>query len=432
MPLASLVVPPRRYRWNFAAMGLDYSLFLAGLSFASLYGVLPLFVQHLSASNLALAALPAVRAAGLLPPLLVAGLTERLPRKKPFVLGWSLVERLPYLVLAVATPLLATTRPRALLWLCFAMLALNTVAAGIATPGWLDLLARMLPDDWRGRFFGLWAALGGLLGVGGGAAAAALLGRFGWVAGMALCFACAAACLAASYLCLALGREPPAVPAGRPRAHDGPAWRRWGGLLRDDRRLRWYLAALALLTSAGAATAFYIVDAKRTLGLTDGAASRYAIVLLAATTAGNLLWGYVGDHAGRQRVVLGAAGCTALAALLALASRETAWGIAGYAGVFALTGLAASGLQLALFTVIVDLAPPELRPTYVGLGNMTQAPFAFGAPLLAAMLADRGGYPPVFALAAGCALGGLLLARQGLGDLSWPLRPSGHHEAACR
>jgi MFS family permease len=296
------------------------------------------------------------------------------------------------------------------------MLALNTVAAGVAMPGWLDLLARMLPDDWRGRFFGLAAALGGVLGVGGGAAAAALLGRFGWITGTALCFACAAACLAVSFLCLALGREPASASAVRPQRHDAPALRRWGRLLRDDRSLRWYLTALALLTSAGAAAAFYTVDARRTLGLTDAAASRYAIVLLAATTAGNVVWGYVGDHAGRRQVVLGAAACTGLAALLALATRGTAWGVAGYAGVFALTGLATGGIQLASFTVVVDLAPAELRPTYVGLGNITQAPFAFGAPLLAALLADRGGYPPVFAVAAGLALGGLLLVRQGVHD----------------
>jgi catechol 2,3-dioxygenase-like lactoylglutathione lyase family enzyme len=39
-------------------MGLDYSLFLCGLSFASVYGVLPLFVHHLTSSNLALGVIP--------------------------------------------------------------------------------------------------------------------------------------------------------------------------------------------------------------------------------------------------------------------------------------------------------------------------------------------------------------------------------------
>src|SRR5437868_4670105 len=77
-------------------MGLDYSLFLLGLSFASVYGVLPLFVHHLTPSNLALGLIAAVRSAGfLVPPILVAGVVERLRRKKPFVVGTTVMERLP-------------------------------------------------------------------------------------------------------------------------------------------------------------------------------------------------------------------------------------------------------------------------------------------------------------------------------------------------
>jgi MFS family permease len=399
------LLPPRRYRWNYSVMGLDISLFVLALSFASAYGVLPLFVSHLSDSTLAVGAIPALRAATLLPPIFVAGLTERLRRKRPFVLGVTVFERVPYLALAVATPLLARSHPTALLWLCYGLLATTTLAAGVAMPAWLDLLARMLPADWRGRFFGLSSALGGLLGVAGSAGAAALLARFDWVAGSALCFACAFAFLVASFLCLALGREP-AAAADEPPRSEGTAWRRLPAVLRRDRNLRRYLAALALVTAAGTTAAFYIVDAKGALRLSDGEASRYAVALLAASTAGNVLWGYVGDHAGHKRVVVGGAFCTGLAPLLALVVRDPRWGPLGYGAVFLLVGLATSGLQLAALTFIVDLAPTDQRPTYIGLANLVQAPCALGAPLLGATLADARGYPALFALTAALALAG--------------------------
>lgn len=411
----SRVVPSRPYRWNFTMMGLDYSLFILGLSFASIYGVLPLFVRHLSEANLALGALPALRALGLLPPLFIAAFTERLRRKKPFVLGCTVFERVPYLGLAVATPLLVTSHPTELLWLLFAMLALTTVAGGLSMPAWLDLLARMLPEDWRGRFFGLAAALGGLLGVGGGAGAAALLQRYGWSRGSALCFACTFGCLVASFVCIALGREPSPARDAPPQRRAG-AWRRWPALVRRDRNLRGYLVALGLLTCAGAAAPFYVVDAAQSLRLSDAAASRYAVVLLAATTLGNVLWGYVGDHGGHKRVLLGGAFGTGLAALTALATRAPGGGVLVYGAAFLLLGLGTSGLQLSAFTVIIDLAPEAQRPTYVGLATMAQAPFAVGAPLVAALLADRGGYPPVFAAAAALALVGLVVARRGVRD----------------
>jgi MFS family permease len=399
-------LPPRASRRNFTVMGLDVSFFSLALSFASVYGVLPLFVQHLSTSNLAIGAIPAVRSTLYLPPIFVAGLTERLARKQPFVLGVTVFERLPYLVLAIATPLLATTRPTTLLWLFFAMIAVTTIAGGATMPAWIDLIARMMPDDWRGRFFGLSSAFGGLLGIGGSAGAAALLSRYTWSTGIALCFACCFAFMIVSFVFLALGREPvPETPVVTASHRQTGAWRRLPALVRQDRNLRWYLVAIAFVTSASAAAPFYIVEAKHRLGLSDAAASLYAVVLLAASTAGSVLWGYVGDRLGHKRVVLGGALCAGLAAALALALRQPV----GFGFVFLLVGLSTSGFQLSSLTFIVDLAPIDQRPTYVGLAMFTQTPFAAIAPLLIALVADEGGYGAVFALTAALALAALLL-----------------------
>ena len=411
MSVLSALLPERTYRWNFTVMGLDYSLFLLGLSFASVYGVLPLFVHHLTPSNLALGLIAAVRSAGfLVPPILVAGLVERLRRKKPFVVGTTVLERLPYLVLAVATPLLAGSHPTALLWLFFAMIGTGTLFGGLGTPAWLDLLARMLPADWRGRFFGLAAALGGLLGVAGSAGAAELLHRFAWPAGFALCYACTFACLVVSFAFICLGREP-APAAATPAPHPAAAsyWRRLPTVVRGDRNFGRYLAAMALITLAGMATSFYTVDAKRSLHLTDAGAGLYTVVLLATSTIGNVLWGYVGDHHGHKRIVEGGAVCSGLAPLLALLARDASWGTVGYGVVFLLVGLASSAIQLASLTFIIDFAPAAQRPTYIGLATLAQAPFACGAPLLGGVIADRAGYPAVFILTAVLAAAGALI-----------------------
>jgi MFS family permease len=396
-------------------MGLDISLFVLALSFASSYGLLPLFVSHLSDSNLAVGAIPALRAATLLPPIFVAGLTERLRRKQPFVLGVTVFERVPYLIMAVATPLLALSHPTALLWLFYALLAITTFSAGVAMPAWLDLIARMIPADWRGRFFGLSSALGGLLGVAGSAGAAALLARFDWVVGIALCFAIAFVCLTLSFICLVFAREPvEARDLARPR--EGTAWRQLPAIVRRDQNLRRYLAALLLVTAASPTAAFYIVDAKGALGLSDGTAGLYATVLLASATAGNLLWGSLGDRIGHKRVVVAGAFCTGLAPLLALMVRDPRSGPLGYGVVFLLAGLATSALQLTALTFIIDLAPAAQRPTYVGLANAAQAPCALGAPLLGAALADARGYPALFALTALLALAGAFLVARAVHD----------------
>ncbi len=411
MSVLRTVVPLREYRWNYTVMGLDLSLFVLGLSFVSVYGVMPLYVHHLSTSNLALGLIATIRAIGSsLPPVLIAPHTERLRRKKPFLLTMTTFERLPYLVLAIVTPLLAGSHPALLLWLFFAMVGIGTWFGGMGLPAWLDLLARMLPPDWRGRFFGFSIALGGLLGVIGAAIAALLLERFDWPGGFALCFACTTVSLAVSFVFIASSREPAPVEAAPPASasHAG-YWRRLPGIVRDDRNFAWYLVATVLISAAGMATSFYIVDAKRTLHLTDASAGVYAVVLMAASTVGNVAWGYVGDHIGHKRVIEGGALCTGLAALIALLVHGPGIGFAGYGLVFMLVGISTSGLQLAAFTFIVDFAPIAQRPTYIGLANLAAVPFAAGAPLLAGIIADRVGYPTVFVMTLVLALAATLI-----------------------
>ncbi len=402
------VLPEGQYRWNFIVMGLDYSLFLLGLSFISVYSVMPLFVHHLTSSNLALGFISAVRSAGfLIPPILIAGYTERLHRTKPFLLAATTMERLPYLVLALAIPLLAADHPTLLLWLFFAMVGTGSLFGGLGTGAWVDLLARMLPGDWRGRFFGLSAALGGLLGVAGGAGAAEILHRFSWPTSFTICFACCFACLVVSFVFIALGREPLPKPVAPPRSQ--AYWRGLPGLVRADRNFGFYLLATVFITMSGMAASFYTVDAEKSLRLTDAGAGVYAIPLLVASTIGNVLWGYVGDHYGHKRTVEGGVLLTGLAALLALGSHDPHWGVLAYGGVFVLTGLGSSAVQLAALTFVIDFAPPEQRPTYIGLATVVGAPFAFGAPLIGGAIADQAGYTSVFVLSLLLALIGVAL-----------------------
>ena len=170
--------------------------------------------------------------------------------------------------------------------------------------------------------------------------------------------------------------------------------------------------ANGLLVASSVAIAFYDIAAKRWFALSDAQAGLYAVLLLLATTLGNVLWGYLGDRYGHKRVVEAGALCTVLAALLAAVSRDPGWGPPAFGAVFVASGLGASALQLATLTFVTDFAPAARRPTYIGLASAGRAPFAIVPPLLAGLLADRFGYGAVFLVAAGLAtVGGLLILR---------------------
>jgi MFS family permease len=389
--------------WNFTVLGSDLALFSLGLAISSAYTVLPLFVRHLTSDNVAVAMITAVRMLGLYAPqLIVARFIERRRHALPYILLITILERVPYLVLAGCVLWLAGTHTMLLLALFYALLFVALAGGGLTYPAWLDLIARAIPSTWIGRFMGLWTGLGGVLGIGGAALATAILFNIGWPLNFALCFALTFSAMVVSFVLLALGREParaihaapPAPERARPAFAESP--RALVALVRQDRALLRLLASNALVGVATMASALFAVAALPLGGLSAAQVSAEGTVLFLAMTAGNVLWGMLGDHAGHRHVLVWSSACAVLAPLLALGAH----GVLAYALVFFVLGLQISGTQLAGFTLITQFGPETRRPTYVALASVAYAPFAIGAPLLGGVLANTWGYRPVFIITA--------------------------------
>ena len=392
-------------RWNFTVLGADIAFFSLGLSISSAYTVLPLFVHHLTSGNEAVALIPAVRALGMYaPPLLVAGYVERRRHAMPYILTATLLERLPFLALAIVTLWLTHANPIILLTFFLLMIFLATAGSGLTTPAWLDLVARAIPTERFGRFLGFWTGVGGVLGIGGAAIAAALIKNVRWPVSFALCFLLTFAAFVVSFVLLALGREPArVVREAADAAEAAPAreaarrqWRDIWTVLRGDRGLQRLLACNGIAGIATMASALFAVAALGQGGLSYAQVGVESTVLLAATTAGNFVWGVVGDHLGHRMVLVYGTACATAAALTAL----VAHGFWMYALVFLLLGLNLSSWTIASFTFIAEFGPVVRRPTYIALASVAYAPFAIGAPALGGALADGLGYSVVFVLAA--------------------------------
>jgi MFS family permease len=400
----------RTMRWNFAFFGGDIALFSLGLSISSSYTILPLFVAHLTRSNVAVALIPAIRALGLYTPqLLVAPLVERLRHALPFILLATILERVPYLALAFGAIALAGRNEGALLALFFAMIFVALFAGGLTYPAWIDMIARSIPRTWLGRFMGFWWGAGNVMGIGGAAIATVLLASVTWPSNFALCFAMTFAAMAISFVLLALGREPARVTHHPPAARLSIAaqTREIATLVRQDAALRRLLIANGLVGMATMAGALYAVSAVRLGGLSDPEVGAESTVLFIAMTVGSFAWGAVGDRFGHRATLLWGTVCAGIAALVAL----VAHGFLAYGVVFMALGLSLSGVLLAGFTLITEFGPEERRPTYVALASVAYAPFVIGAPILGGFMANAWGYPPVFAVTALFAMAAALMLR---------------------
>lgn len=388
---------PPDLRHNIVALGTDYGLFLVAMSFASPSTILPAFAASLGAPNVVIGAIPAVMTLGwFLPPLFAAAHTETLARKLPFVLRYTIWERVPFAVLAAAAMWLAPTWPGLTLALLLAMLTIITGVGGTLTPAWMDIVGRSVPVTIRGRFFALTAVAAAAAGLAGSALTTEIFARVPAPTSYALCFVCATACMFGSFVALALVREPAVGVA--PAAHPGlrAYLRRVPGLLRRDRNLRWFLVVRWFSIVGSTASVFYAVYALREWNAPTATLGIFTALLLAGSMAGLLALGWVADHAGYRVVIMTGIAAALCANVMALVAPS----LTAFGAVFLLAGIQEAAFRIAYPTVLLEFAPgPEAQPMYIGVGNTSITPIAFAAPLAAGVLADRAGFGAVFAAA---------------------------------
>ena len=392
------VAPAERdLRWNVWALGADYGFFMVGLAFMSPATVLPAFAASLGASTVLIGAIPAVMTVGwFLPPLFAAAHTERLEQKLPFVLRWTGWERVPFLALALIAFFLAARAPALSMWLVLAMLLVMTLVGGLLMPAWMDVIARALPTRIRGRFFGLASLAGTAGGLLGSALTVWVLGTLPEFTGYGVCFLAATFFVVLSWIALALVREPAA--ASEPA--DADFWTHLRGvpaLLRRDTNFAWYLVARALMFGAVVGSGFFTVYALRVLRAPVADVGLFTALLLAGQMTGQLVLGWVGDHAGHRLVLVIATVLSAAMNLVALAAGS----LGVFPAVFALNGLFNAAIQVSAVTVLLEFAPaPRQNPTYVGIERTFLAPFGFALPILGGLAIDALGYGVVFWISA--------------------------------
>jgi MFS family permease len=397
---------PHRLRHNVVALGLDFGLFLVGLSFAGQATILPAFAAHLGAPNVLIGAIPALMTVGwYLPPLFVAGYTESLARKLPFLLRYTVWERAPYLVLAVVAFALADRAPGLSLGVVLAMLLVMAGTGGVLMPAWMDVVGRAIPTTLRGRFFAISSMSAGIAGLGAGLVTAWLLSSVPAPRSYGICFLFTALFMALSYVALASVSEPPGPPAV-PITSLRHRLRRIPALLRDDRNLAWYLAARVLASVGAVAGGFYTVYALTVLAAPAWQAGVFTTTIIVGKLVGDALLGWVADRVGHRAVLIVGVAATVLANVLALtAGSAEALGV-----VFALVGVQFASQNVSGLNVLLEFAPSVAeRPTYIGLGLTTVAPAAFAAPLVAGLAADVWGFRSVFVAAGLCGLVALAL-----------------------
>lgn len=385
----------RNYSWNFTVNLLDGIFFWLGASFISGTTILPLFLSKLTTNPLPFGILAALAQAGwFLPQLFTANAMERLARKKPVVVNLGLfLERLPIWVI-VLTAFVAVHSPAWAVVLLLLSYAWNALGSGIVAISWQDLVARCFPVDRRGRFMGLTM----FLGAGAAAISAAfstwLLERFAFPTNFQYTFTLAALCISASWVFLALTREP-VQPVSASRRGTWEYLRSLPALIRTDHNFRRFLLARTALALGGMGSGFITLAAVNRWQVPDSAAGIYTLSYLIGQTAGNLAFGFLSDRFGHKVCLEAGALTSAAGFVLAWLAPAPMW----YYVVFVLVGITTGAIIVSGILIVMEFCEPGRRPTYVGIANTAVGVVSAIAPLMGAGLAKIN-YGWLFALSA--------------------------------
>lgn len=405
----------RNYRHNFIVNVIDGTTFWLGASFMTYRTILPTFVSHLTDSTLLIGLLATIVSTGwLLPQLFTANWVQRLPVKKvvPVRIGFF-AERVPVFLMILAA-WLATRSERLALVAIFVFVTWHIVGAGTIAVGWQDMIAKVIPLDRRGRFFGITNFGGTGTGILGAAAAAYVLDRYAFPYGYVISFAAAALFIFISWFFLAMTREPAQVSEAAP-VSQLEYLRRLPAILRADANYRRYLFSQIVTAMGGMAVGFLAVYAVRHWDLPDSQAGAFTISMLVGQALSNLVFGWLADRKGHKLVLELATLAGALAAGIASISPAPLW----FHAVFALLGASSAGFMLSGIMIVFEFCEHDVRPTYIGLNNTVIGVFSALTPLLGGWLANTAGYKTLFVISFGISLVGLSLLR-------WTVREPRH------
>jgi predicted MFS family arabinose efflux permease len=217
--------------------------------------------------------------------------------------------------------------------------------------------------------------------------------------GFARCFFLASLGLVASFFFIALTREPESPPQVI-EGTNASFWKASWDILRRDSNFRWFLVVRMLSQLSVTAFSFYTVYAVRRHHMSDAVAGLMMGVFTIGQIIANPILGRLGDRWSHPSVMKIGALAASLSALVAWLAPGLAW----FALVYVLAGLANVAIWTIGLAIVLEFGTESERPVYIGLSNTLVAPVTILAPILGGWLADTVGFGVTFLFAAVCGL----------------------------
>jgi MFS family permease len=414
---------PKTVRRNIRYGVLNGMLFTFGEALNNGSLVLGLLIRQLGGSLGMVGLIPALQSGGwLLPQMLVGGRLQALPYKLPLYHRSAMVRIVAYSLMTLCifgANWLPSSVVVAAILLCYTV---YNVGGGTSALAFQDVVAKVVPLQQRGRFFGRRQLFGGLL-------AFAIAGPLAsWMMSDAaplpfpynygVLSLASLIVVATGLLIFSLVKEPPQTKVG-PMVGFWASLRKAPTILRANKPYRTFIAARLLLRAGQIGEPFYIIYATEVLHVSVGMAGAYVGVRAISGALSNIYWGRVSDRQGNKRlmfltgILIVATPFIALIGpwLVGLIGLSTTWVGLMMAVVYMLVGLSLDGSNIAGLTYLMEIVPENERPSYIGLANTLLGVVTL-LPVIGGQIVHYLGYYGLFIIGFLFALVGLFMVLQ--------------------
>lgn len=369
--------------------------------------VLALFINRLGAPNVLVGLLPAILTGGwFLPQILTAGRVQGMP----YVMHWyrraGVVRVFAFVLLALACLLLGD-QPNLLLpvfFVCFSVYAFLGGATGIP---WIEMVGKTISPRRRGAFFGQRNFFGGLLALFAAAPIGLILSEqfagLSFPHNFALLFGITAVVAAFGVYFWSSMKEPKAYQT-LPPISIRTLFKKGVEAYKANVDYRSFMLARILLSIAAIADPFFVVFAEEKLGAPPATVGLYLGAVSISSLLSNFLWSPLADRASNRTLMtltvlsVSAVPITATIFSLLAGTIENAFLFTAFTLVFIFSGLAAGASRIVNNNMVLTIAPPAERATYVGFLNTILGVVIF-VPVLGGVLIDLLGFELVFIVA---------------------------------
>jgi MFS family permease len=372
-------------------------LFFAGMGFYHYSTIFTNYIYDISNSDWIVGFMLSAMSIGFnLSQIFGSALVEHLREKKPALLFFGLGFRLSWLLIGIA----AVTLPaRAALFASIGLFFLGQLFNGIYILIFFDMMAKVIPQEKRGPYFGLRNSISLFAQAGCSFLAGTLVNRFSYAGGdtymvplgYALCFFLAFAAHMLDLSALRMLKEEPSPVVGKKTS----VWKKIAGIpafLRADKNYALYCVIRSFLQTGFMIAPFFIGYARQQLNFTGTTLGTFTSVNLLSWSLGMYLWGRISTRLGFKRIM-------EISTLMLAAAYFLSPFIRSYYLFFIffmVSGFIAGGQMLSFDNLLMEFGRPDNRPTYIAVSTLISGIAGASVPVLAGFLAESYSYVTLF------------------------------------